>query len=92
MLRDMPIAEIPKLPRGPLLTRDFITYRMLNAGVSSIFSKCLRKKGESAKFGWARPGISSQRELYVLITGADSQIDRDIPPGPEPQPESITDH
>ncbi|KAL8837503.1 MAG: hypothetical protein Q9170_002496 [Blastenia crenularia] len=58
---------------------------MLNLATSSIFQNCLRKKGDDAAFGWARPGTLKERGIFVLVMGTDSQIDRDIPPGPEPQ-------
>ncbi|KAL8721828.1 MAG: hypothetical protein Q9225_001583 [Loekoesia sp. 1 TL-2023] len=85
MLKDIPPTEIPLQPKGPLVSREVVSYQTLNRAISNIFQTCLRKKGDDAKFGCARPGTPQLRGILALVMASDSQIDRDIPPGPEPQ-------
>ncbi|KAL9583638.1 MAG: hypothetical protein Q9203_005002 [Teloschistes exilis] len=55
MLRDIPKGEFQRQPLGPRLSRDFMSFKMLNLAVSDIFKDCISNKFDQA-FGWARPG------------------------------------
>lgn len=67
MLKDIPPREIPSQPKGPQVSREIMSYKMLHQAISSIFKTCLRKKGDDAKFGWARPGRSGALNVPRLL-------------------------
>lgn len=58
MLRDVPPRTIPDQPDGPYWQRDYVSFRTLDLVANNVLSKCMRKKGDGAQFGWARPGMS----------------------------------